>query len=221
MLFLLFFILKYSFADCVLILFFCISDTVIPPNSPNQRITIQRPIHLSQAVLNAPRNALRYSQVWVKCNNKMALIANLSDSVNQVRLDLAFGKGDTVQFLNDGDSDVHLSGYYLLDYEDNQQDEQDLGMSISLHCRLVLLLLFSKCYSLTCTFCIVSSKPLRNHNSKKVHTNEFSQLYAAHGSGLLNTLGSGSDDSSLSELKQSPFFMNNSDFQSVCKYLYS
>lgn len=60
----------------------------------------------------------------------MALIAILSDTVNQVRLDLAFGQGDLVSFSNKGDSDVHLSGYYLLDYDDKQQEEafkQDSG----------------------------------------------------------------------------------------------
>lgn len=84
------------------------------------------------------RNVSSYNQVWVQCNSKMALIANLNDMVSQVRLDLAFGQGDLVSFCNNGDSDVHLTGYYLLDYEDKQEEgafQRDLSNQIQLHCQ--------------------------------------------------------------------------------------
>lgn len=105
------------------------SDTVISPNSRTSQMSDQRPFHLSQAVLNVAPNVSSYNQVWVQCNNKMALIAILSGSVNQVRLDLAFGQEDVVTFYNKGDSDVHLSGYYLLEYGEQQEETSKQNLS--------------------------------------------------------------------------------------------
>lgn len=99
---------------------------MIEANKRSNQTSVQRPFHISQAVLDMANNGLSDSQVWLQCNGKAALIANLSsDKVTQVRLDLAFGKGDIVSFVNKcivGDSDVHLSGYYLLDDEEQEEE---------------------------------------------------------------------------------------------------
>lgn len=61
-------------------------------------------------------------QVWVECNENSALIANLnSRKLTQMRLDLAFGIGDVVTFAVKGDdiAVVHLSGYYLAEYDED------------------------------------------------------------------------------------------------------
>lgn len=103
-------------------------DTVVKPNKRMELMSVDRPFHISQAVLNVPRNELANNQVWIKCNDKMSLIANLNNAITQVRLDLAFGSGDVIMFFNKSDetgADVHLSGYYL------QVDDGDIQQNLS------------------------------------------------------------------------------------------
>lgn len=100
-----------------------ILDTVVNPNKL-MNLSVVRPFHLSQAVINAPQNAASSSQLWVKCNEKMALIAILNNSTTQVRLDLAFDDDDVIGFYNKSvgaAADVHLSGYYLDCGDDGDQ----------------------------------------------------------------------------------------------------
>lgn len=106
---------------------------MIPPNKRTSQISIQRPFHISQAVLDMSQTASGSNQLWVHCNGKMALIANLDNTITHVRLDLAFGIGDIVQFYNKSfadDSNVHLSGYYLDD--DGEQEEKASKQNLSL-----------------------------------------------------------------------------------------
>lgn len=107
---------------------FIIIGTVVQANKRPHSIRVDRPFHVSQVVLSgSTANESNLShEVWVQCNNKATLIANLDNhNVTQMRLDLAFGVDDTVAFVVTSmeNVEVHFSGYYLSVNEDDIVNE--------------------------------------------------------------------------------------------------
>ncbi|XP_055306818.1 39 kDa FK506-binding nuclear protein-like, partial [Sitodiplosis mosellana] len=67
------------------------------------------------------------ASIWVAADGKHTLLANLSRNIPQTTIDVAFGKGQTVEFYMRAtfESTAYLSGYYVLDDENSSDESSD------------------------------------------------------------------------------------------------
>lgn len=89
---------------------------------------VEKPVKISNVLLdidsidsNADKND-RW-MFWVREDGFNTLLANLSRKLSQVQIDVAFGKGESVEFFVVGQpANVYISGYYILtddEYDSN------------------------------------------------------------------------------------------------------
>lgn len=90
----------------------------------DKKIASERSFHVSQAALdlNARESDVnRSTQLWIKDIKSEYLLATLSSSIPQEKLDLAFEKHEEITFYRVGEGSVYLSGYYIPEENSNEQ----------------------------------------------------------------------------------------------------
>lgn len=95
---------------------------------PNKRYTqvVEKPFHISQAAMDTSMGDGEPAQVMVVVDGKNFLICTLQKNKNiQVPLDLYFKTGDSISFLTNGKSNVHLTGYLDPEFEDRLSSDDD------------------------------------------------------------------------------------------------
>lgn len=85
----------------------------------NERTTYrhEKSFHVSQATMDITSlNQEDYegiSQLWIRKNSQNILLATLSRSTPQWKLELAFASNERVKFYTKGSSQIFLSGYII------------------------------------------------------------------------------------------------------------